>query len=491
MNGAASMNRVDPHRLKTILIAGGTALAVILAIWGWFTNYHLVEKKVRVNISEEVSRNSYLVATRFLESFDKNITSYNSVMHLNDLDVQVDTLILLDLDSDLNEIQHEKVLDWVSRGGHLVLEANFVWNWDEWGGGESDEASNESSEDEESELDAEEPAMRLLDHLDLKLVDLSELMYDYEDDEEFDDESDESEDVNGEQDNAHKESMAECIKRNLDEDGDASPLDCMEDDYYWNAVSIEFAGFKAAEVAFTESYVLLPKYEQPVEDYTHYKNDARYYYVEKQYGAGRISVLSDADLWTNPSIRFIVNDEEEPQSELDRYEGLGDISIDDLDHAYFLWLLVRDGSNVWLLNDMDYPSLLKILWKYFPQAVVSASILVLLWMWWMNNAFGPRVREPDSARRSLLEHLQMTGRFEWNADKAFYRVITTRDQLLKDIKQKHPGVSRMDMPQMTDFLVELTGMKADEIHRALYQKTDNESRFIETTILLQQIRRKL
>ena len=67
--------------------------------------------------------------------------------------------------------------------------------------------------------------------------------------------------------------------------------------------------------------------------------------MQLNHGLGSIIVVTDADLWKTPA-------------------------IDQYDNAWLLWYLTAD-THVTLLFNTDHDSLLTLLLRYFPQALVA------------------------------------------------------------------------------------------------------------------------
>ena len=449
------MANPDKKRITKILAIGGISLLALLTVYWWAITFELVEVKRRVNISEEIHRNPYLFASQYLETYGKKVSTFRSIMTINELTGDVDTLVLLDLNSNVTAQQYNILLDWIRAGGHLILEAEYP----------------------RGDFDEERKNMHLLQEFDLELVSLSDLNDEYENDDEY-------------------ANTDEEICPQPDADHDSPPSECSAPESSWNAwgtwnlVQVKMGAEQLAEVVFPANSVLIPEGEEPNREPSFYLGKESYHLVQKEMGAGLISIVSDADFLSNPYISSVVS-EEEPLDSWTAISESWDLSIDKFDHAYFLWLLVGDSNTVWVLYDMYHPTLMSILWKYFPQAIISFLALLVSWLWWMNNSFGPLHWELAGARRSQLEHLHMSARFEWNADRAEARVKSARRFLSREIKHKHPRLARLGEPEANEALAEIVGLKVQQVDAALHGDWEREIRFIEITSLIQQIRRKL
>ncbi|WP_259466165.1 DUF4350 domain-containing protein, partial [Pseudomonas prosekii] len=93
--------------------------------------------------------------------------------------------------------------------------------------------------------------------------------------------------------------------------------------------------------------------------------------MQLAHGLGSIIVVTDADLWTTPA-------------------------IEQYDNAWLLWYLSADTS-VTLLYNSEHDSLLTLLLRYFPQALVALAALILLGCWQAGVRHGPLLQPPAKA----------------------------------------------------------------------------------------------
>jgi hypothetical protein len=118
-------------------------------------------------------------------------------------------------------------------------------------------------------------------------------------------------------------------------------------------------------------------------------NDLLTHFLQFDAGAGTISVLINTHIWENDQIGR-------------------------LDHGYFLLALVGNSENrVALLHGRQVPSLLALMSKYLPELLFSSVCLLLVHFIRRGWRFGPRAVVTYGVRRSLLEHVVASGVFLW------------------------------------------------------------------------------
>lgn len=197
-------------------------------------------------------------------------------------------------------------------------------------------------------------------------------------------------------------------------------------------------------------------------------NDA-VYGLRAPWGEGSIAVLADPGLLRN-----------------DR--------IGQLDHAALLWFLADAGSGAgelwWVLSD-DMPALPVWLARQAPAAVISATVLLLLWLWSAARRFGPRQPNPAPVRRSLREHLRASGRFLWRHGQGEALLAASRSALFERLHRVHPDWRALDEAELQARLAEHAGLPLAQVQRALNGPVGKPFEFTQQMQQLQALRNSL
>jgi hypothetical protein len=245
-------------------------------------------------------------------------------------------------------------------------------------------------------------------------------------------------------------------------------------DFFWAQYRLQ--------VAFNPDYYFEYIYDPAAEINDEYGTHLLSYF----HGSGMITLLSD--------LVFIENDK-----------------IGEYDHAQFLWQLVhleRTAAQVWLLRtQVEMPemspekeveemspkdvssSLWALLWRNMWAVIISATMLLLFWLWLASRRFGSLLPAPPRARRRLLEHIEASGHFLWRQNQAAVLLHSARQALLKRLESVHPDWAHAQLSQR---LAQLCELPADEIEFALHStKANTEFAFTRIIQILTQIRKKL
>ncbi|CAI8847761.1 DUF4350 domain-containing protein [Pseudomonas fluorescens] len=163
--------------------------------------------------------------------------------------------------------------------------------------------------------------------------------------------------------------------------------------------------------------------------------------MQLAFGLGTITVVTDADLWKTPAIA-------------------------QHDNAWLLWYLSADTA-VTLLYNTEHDSLLTLLWRYFPQAIVALLALIGLWLWHVGVRHGPVQAPSPSGRRQLMEHLRASGDFilRHNGQQTLLQAL--QQDVLRRARHRHPGFDQLNVAEQWLVLSRLTRQPTRAISQAL------------------------
>ncbi|CRM14202.1 hypothetical protein [Pseudomonas sp. 37 R 15] len=158
-------------------------------------------------------------------------------------------------------------------------------------------------------------------------------------------------------------------------------------------------------------------------------------------GSGRVTVLTDSDLWKTPD-------------------------IGKHDNAWLLWYL-NQGTDVTLLFNSDADNLLTLLVRYFPQALVALVALIALALWHAGMRQGPILAPAPKARRQLQEHLRASADFLLRRSGQGALLQALQQDLLRTARRRHPGFEHLDTADQCQVLEHLTRQPSLIIRQAL------------------------
>lgn len=158
-------------------------------------------------------------------------------------------------------------------------------------------------------------------------------------------------------------------------------------------------------------------------------------------GLGSITVVTDADLWKTPA-------------------------IGQYDNAWLLWYLTADTS-VTLLFNTDHDSLLTLLLRNFPQALVALIALIGLALWHVGVRQGPLLEPASKGRRQLQEHLRASADFMLRRNGQQPLLQALQQDILRRVRRRHPGFEQLGVAEQWLVLARLTGQPTRAISQAM------------------------
>jgi len=163
--------------------------------------------------------------------------------------------------------------------------------------------------------------------------------------------------------------------------------------------------------------------------------------MQLSHGLGSITVVTDADLWKTPA-------------------------INQYDNAWLLWYLTAD-TGVTLLFNTEHDSLLTLLWRYFPQALVALIALIALGFWHVGVRSGPLLEPAPRARRHLQEHLRASADFMLRRSGQHSLLHALQQDILRRVRHRHPGFEQLGVAEQWLVLARLTGHPTRAISQAM------------------------
>jgi hypothetical protein len=163
--------------------------------------------------------------------------------------------------------------------------------------------------------------------------------------------------------------------------------------------------------------------------------------MQLNHGFGSIIVVTDADLWKTPA-------------------------IDQYDNAWLLWYLTAD-TKVTLLFNSHYDSLLTLLLRYFPQALIALVALIGLGFWRVGVRHGPVLEPAPRARRQLQEHLRASADFMLRRKGQGNLLHALQQDILRRVRHRHPGFEQLGVAEQWLVLARLTGQPTRAISQAM------------------------
>ena len=422
---------MDKQRLLVLSLL--LLLTFCIAVW-YFVDIEWERLEIDVGYSDEAVRKPFLAAEQFLGKMGVEAESWQGLSLVDELPPPSDVLVITTPRLTLSQRRTRLLLDWVDRGGSLVVVAATPFDYERGDSGDM-----------------------LLDQVGIYLSDYTS--------------EDEKED----------QATAGNYDQQSEEESEAESQD------FGGTFSELVEQFNNREYRCDKNIELTPVFvegeEEPLEVswqrpgyYLMYQgaeasawasNSAGVQFLVLSRGEGELAVMSEINLWRNHRI-----------------------ACDD--NAALLYLLVSTPAKVWLLYNEESPSLFTLLWRHSPALVYSSLVLLALWLWSQTLRYGPLRIESPPQRRRFVEHLEASARYAHNLDNNEAMIASMRAEIFQRITLHHPGFNSLALHQQRTLLVTLTGLETQVLDFALKDKVANDHKsFVAQIGLLQTIRKQL
>jgi hypothetical protein len=155
---------------------------------------------------------------------------------------------------------------------------------------------------------------------------------------------------------------------------------------------------------------------------------------------------------------------------LDGLQFLNNQQIGTLDHAELIWALLQQyqpQGELRLASRMEVPTLWQWLIESAWMLLISAALLITLWLWRIIPRFGGTLATPIAERRDLVQHLAAIGRSVWREGGITHWLNIVRQAVHKRLALRHPYLFRQEASEQRIVLAKIAGCKTKDIQSAL------------------------
>ncbi|MDH0289231.1 DUF4350 domain-containing protein [Pseudomonas sp. GD04087] len=392
--------------LLVLLVLGGIGYYL-------YRNLEPYTETIEHGAAPEARANPYLAAEMYLRGRGIRVSSARGMEVLDQLPSKGQTLILLGTRENVTPAQNARLLDWANRGGHLIVTAESLWDEDEGKSGD-----------------------QLLDQLGVQQF----LSADLKDKDGEKAAASDGQSAGSSADQPQGDTAKpEVEEEHPDQAGGAHDNEAAEADPYPNLTKLYLENEKApAYIDFDTDYHL---FDSKNLAYAWANSSDSTHLLQLQQGQGLITVLTDNWIWQN--------------GELDAY-----------DNAWLLWYLAQDSA-VTMVYRADGTSLMTLLLRYFPQALLAAVLLLVLVLWRNGLRQGPLQPNPDRSRRQLEEHLRAGADFILRQRGQLALLQGLQRDVMRRARQRQPGFDRLPVAEQWQALGRMTRMSVSAISQAM------------------------
>jgi hypothetical protein len=226
------------------------------------------------------------------------------------------------------------------------------------------------------------------------------------------------------------------------------------------------------EVAFDDSKILShPHISDSASDSGHQPFSWSYseygiHMMQFEVGSGLLTIISDPGIWTS-------------------------YHIDQLDHAYLLWLLSSGEGNFAILRSVIRDSIWVLMQRNATELLIAAGLLVLIWIWRKGYRFGRLVPRDFSQSRALGEYFSSVSHYLWHRRQGEHLVEPLRARVLRRASLTLGEFARVDQARQFELIAQRCDLDPEAIARAFARAEFTEASFVQTVRLLKHIEQSL
>ena len=417
--------------LKKALFAIAILSMLALLMLAFMQNFEYVEKTQRQPLTGEAKTNPLYASQLFLRRMGIPTQTLGSVQDLSTLP-STDTVILISSTRQtLRSTQLSELLDWVSRGGHLLISGIADWSFFSGEGPLVDESQN-VKQDEPIYYDEPDEAFTPTSEADP----LQEFL-----------------EVQIRENIQFDGGKAETIRLK----GSARPLELGPDYYRGITLNDDNKTIGLEQVAINGKNVI----------------------IRQQIDEGLITLVSDFDFIKNYKL-----------GKFDHAEILWQLVRGKPATLRQASLLLPQA--VWLIHSDKTANLFELIWKYFWALVITLGLLFLIWVLRASRRFGPMIPKETEDRRNLLEHIDASGNYYWQQQQQDVLLESTRGAAQQQLAKRIPGWHALSQQDQIQLLAKRLDLSETQLAKTLHGKLSTSPyEFTETIKQLEHIRTSL
>ncbi len=413
--------------VKNLLVSFGLLALVVLGLWWWFANMHLVWVR-SYDATPEGKAQPFLAATWLLEGNGFTTSTENAIDHVDMRKLPAGTVVLGGAAGVISSARRDQLLAWVARGNTLVFQPRVASKEEVLLSRKLSAAGTEDEDEDqdEDEGDDEDSAV-VIDALSAAFAVRTEHVRDRPTCTDPSGRLDEKTLGNG------RDATAGCPAGSIQ----ATSL---------RQVSMQALG----RVVFdggSARLIDLAVERKPLWSDT--RGDVLRGY---QHGKGQV-VMAPLDIFTNTGLRFH-------------------------DHGALLLGLARINSahkHVTIVKSRSFVPWYELLWVHYKKMLLALAAVAVLLFWRAVRRFGPVLPDPAPERRSLMEHIDASGAWLWKARGGRDVLIdAARADLLATLQRRAPALLRLHETHLQEELARLCGLTAFDVAHAMHHEPARE-----------------
>lgn len=195
-------------------------------------------------------------------------------------------------------------------------------------------------------------------------------------------------------------------------------------------------------------------------------NDYSDSFAQYQVGEGMVTIVTDMSVWKNHT-------------------------IDDHDHAMFLYQLVGGGETVLFLYNTVQPSLWSTMKELIPNVIISFIVLIAVLLFSASWRKGSPRKDDERIQRELMQHIEAAGEFNYRNDVGLSLLKQLTESLDSRLRKSIHQYGSLSDAKKIEKLSHLIGIDKQKLALLWQPPEQTQEDFLVRVVLIQNIRKQL
>ena len=161
------------------------------------------------------------------------------------------------------------------------------------------------------------------------------------------------------------------------------------------------------------------------------------------------------------------------------------------DNAKLLFDLIDRDKAMVLATRPEYMGV----WSWIKTRARITLILliscVVIWLLMVSKRFGPLNLDKSANSRKIMEHIQVSGEYQWRAKQGHLLVEELRFNIQEQLKMRHPQSNRLSATEQTQYLGDLSKLASNEVFLSMTETYKTPDQFYKIVMILKKIKDSL
>ncbi|MDD7985623.1 hypothetical protein PQO01_11750 [Lentisphaera marina] len=195
-------------------------------------------------------------------------------------------------------------------------------------------------------------------------------------------------------------------------------------------------------------------------------DDGKLLYAVKSMGKGKIYFFNSLRAFDNRNLR-------------------------DQDNAVFFFSLFDREKNMVLATRPEYMGV----WSWIKTRARITLILlisvIVAWLLMVSKRFGPLALDKSVNSRKIMEHIKVSGEYQWRAKQGHLLVEELRLNIQELLKMRHPQTNRFSSSEQTQYLGNLCALESQDVFLSMTETYKTPEQFYKIVMILKKIKDSL